>query len=75
MNYMFLILKNYLVSFSKYKVLFWHGSLMTKWVKAILLITQRSHLSSFLMLLIITFLFTSCPTKKETKNKGQRQRF
>ena len=31
-----------------------HGSLMTQWVKVILLITQKSHLLSFLMLLIKT---------------------
>ena len=41
--YMLLILKNCLVSFSKPTFLFWHGSLMTQWVKAILMITQKSY--------------------------------
>ena len=72
--YMFLILKNCLVLFSKHALLFWHGSLMTQLVKVILLIPQKSHLSSFLVLLVKTVLFTSYP-KKKTKSKEQRQRF
>ena len=39
---MFSTLKNCLVSFSKHKILFWHGSLMTQWAKAILLIERIS---------------------------------
>ena len=50
-------------------------SLMTQSVKAILLITQKSHLLSFFMLLIKTVLFTLCPTKKQTKSKRHRQSF
>ena len=72
--YMFLILKNCLVLFSKHALLFWHGSLMTQLVKVILLIPQKSHLSSFLVLLVKTVLFASYP-KKKTKSKEQRQRF
>ena len=72
--YMFLILKNCLVLFSKHALLFWHGSLMTQLVKVILLIPQKSHLSSFLVLLVKTVLFTSY-LKKKTKSKEQRQRF
>ena len=69
--YMFLILKN-LVSISKHMIILRHGSLMTQLVKAILLITQKSPLLSFLMQLIRTALFTLRPTKKETTSKGQR---
>ena len=72
---MFLILKSCLVSFAMYTLLFCHGSLMTILAETVLLITQKSHLSSFLTLLIIMILFTFCPTKKQTKGKGQRQGF
>ena len=75
MNYMFFILKNCLLLFSKHALLFWHGSLMTQWVKAILLITQKFHLSSFLMLLIKTVLFTFCPTKKRLIAKDKDKDF
>ena len=44
---------------------------MSQWVKAILLIIQKYHLSSFLMLLIKTVLFTFCPTKKGLKAKDK----
>ena len=47
--YRFLILKNCLVSLSIHTLLFWRVSLMTQWVTAFLLITQKSHLSSFLI--------------------------
>ena len=47
--YMFLILKNCLVSLSIHTRLFWRVSLMTQWVTDFLLITQKSHLSSFIM--------------------------
>ena len=47
--YIFLILKKCLVFFSKHTLLFWHGSLMTQWVKGILLITKISHFSYFLL--------------------------
>ena len=73
--YMFLIFKNCLVSFSKETLLFRHESLMKQLFKAILLITQTFIVSSSLMLLIKTVLFTFCSTKKETKSKKQRQRF
>ena len=73
--HMFLILKSCLVSFAKYTLLFCHGSLMTILAETVLLITQKSHLSSLLTLLIIMILFTFCPTKKQTKGKGQRQGF
>ena len=63
--YMFLILKNCLVSISKHMIMLRHGSLMTQLVKAILLITQKSPLPSFLMHLIKTVLFTFHPTKKK----------
>ena len=63
--YMSLILKNCEVSFSNHRLMFCHGSLMTQWVKAILLITLKPHLSSFLMLLIKKVLFTFCSTKKK----------
>ena len=46
--YMFLILKNSLVSLSIHTLLFKRVSLMTQWVTAFLLITQKSHLSSFM---------------------------
>ena len=46
--YMFLILKNSLVSLSIHTLLFKRVSLMTQWVTAFLLITQISHLSSFM---------------------------
>ena len=73
--YMFSILKNCLISFSKHTLFFWHGSLMTQNVKAILLITQKSDLPSFLKLSIKTDLFTFRPTiKKKTKSEGQLQR-
>ena len=68
--YMFLVLKNCLVLFSKHMFL----SLMTQWVKVISLITQKSYLSFFLMLLIKTVLFTFHSIKKDTKSKGQRKR-
>ena len=74
--YMLLILKNCLVSFSKLTLLFWHGSLMTQWVKVILLITQKSHLSSCRMLIIKTVLFTFCHIKKESfKEKDKDVQF
>ena len=74
--YMLLILKNCLVSFSKPTLLFWHGSLMTQWVKVILLITQKSHLSSCRMLIIKTVLFTFCHIKKESfKEKDKDVQF
>ena len=67
---MFSILKNCLISFSKQTLLFWHGSLMTQNVKAILLITQKSDLPSFLTLSIKTDLFTFRPAiKKRLKAK------
>ena len=69
--YMFLVLKNCLVLFSKHTFL----SLMTQWVKVISLITQKSYLSFFLVLLIKTVLFTFHSIKKDTKSKGQRKRF
>ena len=46
------------------------GQWVTQWVKAILLITQKSNFSYFLMLLIKMVLFTFSPTKKR-----QRRRF
>ena len=55
--------------------LFWHGSLITQWVKLILLITQNSHLSSFLMFLIKMVLFTLCPTKKKLQATGKDKDF
>ena len=67
--YMFLVLKKCLVLFSMHTLLFLYGSMMTQWVKSILLITQKSHLLSFLILLIKTVLFTFCPTKTDTKSK------
>ena len=62
--YMFLILKNCLVSISKHMIMLQHGSLMTQLVKTTLLITQKSPLPSLLMHLIKTVLFTFHPTKK-----------
>ena len=50
--YMLLIHKKYLASFSNHIFLFWHGFLKAHWVKLFLLITQKSHFSSFLMVLI-----------------------
>ena len=73
--YMFLILKNCLVSFSRHMLLFWHSSLMTQWIKAILLITQKSNLSSFLVLLIKTCLFIFCPAKKRLEAKDKDKDF
>ena len=54
-----------------YVLLFWHGSVMNQCVKASILITQRSHLYSFLMLLIRTVLLTFCPRKKRLKTKDK----
>ena len=68
---MFLILKKCLVSFSMHTLLFWHGSLITQWVKLILLITQNSHLSSFLMFLIKTGGGTLYTTKKKLQATGK----
>ena len=73
--YMFLILKNCLVLFSKHALLFWHGSLMTQLVKVILLIPQKAHLSSFLVLLVKTVLFASYPKKKRLKAKNKDKYF
>ena len=64
--YMFLIFKNCLVLFSKHTRFFWQGLL------AILLITQKSHLPSFIMILIKTVLFTFFPTKKRLKAKDNK---
>ena len=64
--YMFLILKNALVSFSNHMLLFFfcNESLMNGWEKVILLTAQKSHLSSFLNVLIKTVLFNLFPTIK-----------
>ena len=70
--YMFLILKNCLVSISKHMIMLGHWSLMTQSVKAILLITQKSPLASFLMQLIRTALFTFREKKRlQAKDKGK----
>ena len=52
----FLILKIFLLSFTNHTFLFWHGSLITQRVKAILLITQKTHFPFFRMPLIKTVL-------------------
>ena len=48
---------------------------MTQWIKAILLTTQKSNLSSFLMLLGKTVFFTFCPAKKRLKTKNKDKDF
>ena len=60
---------NWLVSFLKHTLLLWHGWLMTQRVKAILLITQNSHLSYFLILLIKTVSFTFYSAKKKKRRE------
>ena len=58
--YMFLVLKNCLVLFSKHTFL----SLMTQWVKVISLITQKSYLSFFLVhFMNVLFSSKNCCSK------------
>ena len=68
---MFLILKSWLVSFSKRTLLFFTNNPN---VQAISLNTQKSRFSSFLIPVIKTVLFTFCPTRKKKQKKKKNER-